>query len=51
MTEGKMKKGQTMDDKTLHRKLKVAKQRNPDWKKGVNSGSPEGLAVLLYINE
>jgi hypothetical protein len=30
MTEGKMKKGQTMDDKTLHRKLKVAKQRNPD---------------------
>ena len=52
MTERKMKKKrQTMVDKRLHRKLKIAMQHNPDWKKGVNSGSPEGLAVLLYINE
>jgi len=37
-------KGQTMIEKTLHRKLKT-EQHEPISKSGVNSGAPEGWAV------
>lgn len=52
MAEGKMKKKEKQWlTKTLYRKLKIAMQHNPDWKRGVNSGDQEVLGVLLYINE
>ena len=37
-------KGQTMIYKTLHRKLRI-EQHEPQYKAGVNSGVPEGLAI------
>jgi hypothetical protein len=37
-------KGQTMIYKTLHKNLKI-EQHESNYKLGVNSGAPEGLAV------
>jgi hypothetical protein len=38
----------TMIYKTLHRKLKT-EQQEPHWKPRVNSGAPEGYAVMAPL--
>ena len=41
MDKRKGTKGQTYIYKTLHNKLKI-EEYEPHWKRGVNSGAPEG---------